>query len=443
MRPRFIRLDGAKLAVPCALIALAIGHPAAAQTPTAPTRPQSLRASITALRGTVKIRASYRHRSEPIGLFRAGQTIELLDAKPASRAGCVRGWYAVAPRGFVCASPATSFNRDHPRALAARLVLPADQGYPFQYARVTVPSPRWLRLTGERGPSEDPLLAHFAESTGPRSDAQGAYPGMKIAWARELTVDDTTWVVTPELHLINKAHIANEPSLLGRSVHFDRRPAFPFAITLRDTAEPGDEMARWPMTTLVPLAEGRFRGGIDLRSRNARRAARTATQAWIAKADISVFSRRKRPAGVGEDEKWVHVRVNEGALVAYSGDRAVFAAVISPGVHGAHATGRFRTPTGRFRIGAKHLTSDMGGSLGSGSWRSRAVPWVAYFHGGYALHGAWWHDAFGRPRSHGCINLTPGDARMLFKWIEPRVPEGWYAVRATTQHPGTVVVLTP
>jgi lipoprotein-anchoring transpeptidase ErfK/SrfK len=112
-------------------------------------------------------------------------------------------------------------------------------------------------------------------------------------------------------------------------------------------------------------------------------------------------------------------------------------------VHGANPKGKYRTPTGRFRVSAKHLTADMGGTVGGGSWRSRDVPWVAYFHGGYALHGAWWHDRFGAPRSHGCINLTPGDAFTLFRWLDPQVPEGWYAARADAQHPGTVVLITP
>ena len=122
---------------------------------------------------------------------------------------------------------------------------------------------------------------------------------------------------------------------------------------------------------------------------------------------------------------------------------SIWAAVISPGMHGATPKKKYRTPTGRFRISTKHLTSDMGGRIGQGAWRSRAVPWVAYFHDSYALHGAWWHDVFGQPRSHGCVNLTPGDAHTLFRWLEPQVPRGWHAVRATAKHRGTVVVISP
>ena len=56
------------------------------------------------------------------------------------------------------------------------------------------------------------------------------------------------------------------------------------------------------------------------------------------------------------------------------------------------------------------------------------IPYVQYFEGGYALHAAYWHDDFGKPRSHGCINLAPEDARRLFFWTEPKVPPGWHTV---------------
>jgi lipoprotein-anchoring transpeptidase ErfK/SrfK len=60
----------------------------------------------------------------------------------------------------------------------------------------------------------------------------------------------------------------------------------------------------------------------------------------------------------------------------------------------------------------------------------RDVPWVQYFEGGYALHAAYWHDDFGRPRSHGCVNLSPIDARRVFFWTDPPLPEAWHAVKA-------------
>jgi len=58
------------------------------------------------------------------------------------------------------------------------------------------------------------------------------------------------------------------------------------------------------------------------------------------------------------------------------------------------------------------------------------VPWVQYFKAGFALHAAYWHTEFGRPRSHGCINLSPIDAYRIFHWTEPQVPTRWHSITA-------------
>ena len=59
------------------------------------------------------------------------------------------------------------------------------------------------------------------------------------------------------------------------------------------------------------------------------------------------------------------------------------------------------------------------------------VPWSMYYEHTLALHGTYWHDAFGTVRSHGCVNLAPRDARILYDWSEPEVPPGWNAVYTT------------
>ena len=77
---------------------------------------------------------------------------------------------------------------------------------------------------------------------------------------------------------------------------------------------------------------------------------------------------------------------------------------------------------------------------GSQNFELRDVPWIQYFAAGYALHGAYWHDVFGTPRSHGCINLAPIDARLVFQWTDPPVPTGWHGLNATKEFvQGTLV----
>jgi lipoprotein-anchoring transpeptidase ErfK/SrfK len=67
------------------------------------------------------------------------------------------------------------------------------------------------------------------------------------------------------------------------------------------------------------------------------------------------------------------------------------------------------------------------------------VPYVQFFDKGVALHGTYWHHDFGHVKSHGCVNLAPLDARWLFDFAGPRLPEGWIAAYPTPYDPGTVV----
>jgi lipoprotein-anchoring transpeptidase ErfK/SrfK len=79
---------------------------------------------------------------------------------------------------------------------------------------------------------------------------------------------------------------------------------------------------------------------------------------------------------------------------------------------------------------------------GEGTFQLRDVPYIQYFESGYALHAAYWHDVFGTPRSHGCVNLAPVDAHRVFFWTEPAVPANWHGVNAGEENgEGTLVVI--
>jgi lipoprotein-anchoring transpeptidase ErfK/SrfK len=94
------------------------------------------------------------------------------------------------------------------------------------------------------------------------------------------------------------------------------------------------------------------------------------------------------------------------------------------------------TIQGAFRIYEKHVTVTMNGRDRSDPFDLRDVPFVQYFHEGFALHAAYWHDDFGHVHSHGCINLAPADAAWLFAWTDPRVPTSWHGAMARE---GTIV----
>jgi len=104
--------------------------------------------------------------------------------------------------------------------------------------------------------------------------------------------------------------------------------------------------------------------------------------------------------------KWIEVNVTTQTLNAYEGNRLVLSTKVS--------TGLPRTPTvlGRFRIYTKLRSQTMSGP----GYYLPNVPYVMYFYKGYALHGTYWHNNFGRPMSHGCVNLRTSDAEWLYRW---------------------------
>ncbi len=152
---------------------------------------------------------------------------------------------------------------------------------------------------------------------------------------------------------------------------------------------------------------------------------------------------RTPPDGVGPAERWIDVDLDEQVLVAYEGPRPVFATLVSSGRRDRpDALERFETPAGSFRINTKHVTATMDGDTASdGPYSIEDVPWVMYFHGSYALHGAFWHNFFGWRMSHGCVNLAPTDARRVFLWADPQLPAAWHGIYAGDPATGSRVEL--
>lgn len=115
-------------------------------------------------------------------------------------------------------------------------------------------------------------------------------------------------------------------------------------------------------------------------------------------------------------EKWIDVNLSKKTVTAYVGDTPVWGPVsIVDGKAG------YGTVQGSFKIYMRLDKQDMtnGNTVAQGDPRyyyTKDVPWVQYFHGGYAFHGAPWRSSFGYSGSHGCINMRPSDAKWLYDW---------------------------
>jgi lipoprotein-anchoring transpeptidase ErfK/SrfK len=112
------------------------------------------------------------------------------------------------------------------------------------------------------------------------------------------------------------------------------------------------------------------------------------------------------PALKGAQGHWLDVNLSEQRLYAYNGDQLVQSFIVS--------TGTWLTPTitGQYYIYVKYLYADMAGP----GYYLPNVPYVMYFYSGYGIHGTYWHNNFGTPMSHGCINLAPEEAAWIYEF---------------------------
>jgi lipoprotein-anchoring transpeptidase ErfK/SrfK len=144
------------------------------------------------------------------------------------------------------------------------------------------------------------------------------------------------------------------------------------------------------------------------------------TPAYVVAADMNYWIPGPELAEAKPDQPWIDVELGQQTLAVMRGQSPEFVTLISSGAGG---TG---TPLGLFRIYEKLAISPMrSGPNAEDPYYVDGVPWVQYFHRRYALHASYWHDDFGKRRSHGCINLSPKDAARVYALTTPKVPPGW------------------
>jgi lipoprotein-anchoring transpeptidase ErfK/SrfK len=150
-------------------------------------------------------------------------------------------------------------------------------------------------------------------------------------------------------------------------------------------------------------------------------------------------------ADIPPAEKRILVSTADQTLTAYEGDEIVLHTQVSTGIpsNGPSPNGiPTDTPQGYFHVEVKVPSRHMGdGDLTSDieAYELPGVPWVSFFHQtGVALHGAYWHDNFGRMMSHGCVNMRIEDAKWIYRWTSPLAgPQDW-----NSKGHGTLVQVT-
>jgi len=424
--------------------------------------------------------------SAKIGYLRLG-TRTMVTEKRGTK-GCAKGWYGLPTGGFACASKGLVVDAKRPPYFpkppqAAQL----DQPLPYRYAYVRKwNSPMWWRIpTAEEMARANELRAQretvreagaAAGTTAPATPAapasETAPPGGVVAavvdpsttpagplplplnpenpWlekgffislSEKVTENGQDWWHTARGGYV-EADAAYEYQTKDFSgVELGKEAQFPFGYVMTEEAtlfeidELGGLRAvgTLPRRTFVDLSEEFEVGGKAYMM--------TAAGQLLRKSALRLADPQPVPEGVQPWERWIDVSLGKQMLVAYEGSRPVYVTLVSTGRKGSKVE-PFDTPPGRYRIRSKHVSTTMDGNTASdGNYSIQDVPWAMFFEGSYALHGAFWHDAFGRVRSHGCVNLGPTDARWLFQWTTPFLPEGWHGVHAHEGSPGSTVIV--
>ncbi len=204
--------------------------------------------------------------------------------------------------------------------------------------------------------------------------------------------------------------------------------AFPFANTTHEyQLVDGDlrQVRALPRRIAVPLT-GKVRGVRGIRMVETRHGT------WLRSQDLRTATKPSSlPRWARGKTKWIDISIASQVMTLWEGESPIYATLVSTGRGGLGEPGTpLITPRGTFRIYQKHVTTTMDSDVADSEFELRDVPWVMYFNGGFALHAAYWHDDFGRVRSHGCVNLAPIDARYVFNWSTPQVPDHWHGASA-------------
>jgi hypothetical protein len=444
------------------------------------------------------IYAKPRRSQVPIGYLRGGQSVPLRKPVAIGFEACKRGWYAVEPAGYVCLDNAGSLSPTRYNQ-AMQTLGPKSGPFPFEFA-VSLGTPAYRRVpnteeendppSGREGDAVPLLQADLIAETALVSDHMPWFltEGGSVARSNESRLVRRHVPAQTLLSLVSRFEVgtrayyqvadgtlvpAARMKLLRRStfqgVVLDDVRTLPLAWArevlmtqrLRDTCLDKLEL-EFPSPVPGGLSEpirvhskclesGQTRvterSVLTLTGRQVIAAGATLLEttegSWVhaASVRVAVAEPAKHTAGKA-DEKWIHFSIQRGTLVAYEGSRPVFATLASPGNGESNARGARRlTPKGTFRINFKHITDDMSSEAGEhrSEWKAD-VPYAMYFQQPYGIHVSYWHEAFGDPKSGGCINVSPIDGARLFNWTEPSLPAGWYGVGSSQELGiGTVV----
>ena len=361
------------------------------------------------------VREMPKANAKEMGQVKMVSRLPLLPYRPRG-GGCSKFWLKLDEGAWLCGDDLRPDRREP--LLKIQPIMKPDHIIPGKYA--------WMRSSGaDVFRSQDDVKAHH-----PSGRLRG---GTLVRWVKTYSIaGEPYWLISKKVFLKASALLRFAVSKFHgvdlRQGHYK----LPFCIVRAKTRgaaiydKPGGrEISRVPHHGHWEILD-KAKVGITKYYR--------IKPGWIlARRVISAWP-TKPPPGTKECEKWIEIVVAQQSLVAYEGTEPVYMTMVSSGDK------RHPTKYGIFRIWWKKSQTDMtSGMAGNEFYHVDDVPWAQFFWRGQALHAAYWHNDFGNRRSHGCVNLSPIDAKWLYDWTAPHVPAGWLNRRADAKHPGTLI----
>lgn len=390
-------------------------------------------------------------------------------------------WYAIEPRGYVCAGDQATLDASDPLVVElSRAAAKPDSPWPYHYGEsLFTPVYPKVPTAAEQRRAEPGLQQHLdrvqrareAESPDERAalapDLVGVplepagmpappavelhplgraiqtrvFPGSTIAYTARFDAAGRTWLRTWDWGVVPQDRVRPYPESAFQGVALGADRSLPLAF-FRERPRPkyrrggsggmSDSGERWPRQGWVGLT------GQGEQVAGARYLETTEPGIYCLADDATVIERAPRlPPNIDSRtsgrRSWLDISVLGGWLVAYEGAVPVYATLISPGRGGVPYPNidpieTASTPVGQFTVTGKFLTATMVSSSDANVVHAE-VQYTQNFSGPHALHGAYWHDDWGEKKSGGCVNLSPIDARRVFAWTEPELPPGWHGMR--------------
>ncbi len=355
------------------------------------------------LRSSAHVYGTPDMTGEPLGKIIIGTRLPVGESVEGDKRCKV--WLAAAPRGWICGryvKPSTL-----PVAAVVQPIIPAGKLLPQDYFGI--------KKGGKRFATEDDIRADISR---PEPKVQSTY---MVTRDKDKTVEiDGIAYASTSVGFVAVTDLYNHwPSTFaGVDLVTNPPPAWPFAwviaakgytVTARATADKkGAEAGTFTHREIVPVLEE-----VD-------GFARVADGKWLPRASVRIARKQPRPAVVAAHPKWIDLDRDEQVMVAYDGETPVFATLFSSGRN------KKDTPPAIYRIRSKTAVTKMAAEEREVShYEVSEVPWATRFRSGLYFHAAYWHDQFGTAKSHGCVNLSPRDAKWVYDWTEPTMPVGW------------------